>query len=149
MWSNKQRLVSQLWKKAWCDPEGLDVLRHAVWLFLLIRKPKTILKEPSWCCHYQRRNRDTYMSRQSQGVSSLCAKPLSALLLELYHTPLKKSGVESHEARLWKRSMQSERGTTVNITHSSATQSPCTNLSGLLLKWIEVNGRMVIIFHSL
>lgn len=88
-WSNKQRLVSQLWKKAWCDPEGLDVLGHAVWLFLLIRKPKTILKEQSWCCRYLRRHRDAY-------TTSPC--PFTSTLSH----PLKKSGVESRKSLLVK-----------------------------------------------
>lgn len=88
-WSNKQRLVSQLWKKAWCDPEGLDVLGHAVWLFLLIRKPKTILKEQSWCRRYLRRNRDAY-------TTSPC--PFTSTLSH----PLKKSGAESRKNLLVK-----------------------------------------------
>lgn len=87
-WSNKQRLVSQLWKEARCYPEGLDVLGHAVWLFLLIRKPKTILKEPSWCRGCLHRNRDRYTSSESQGVSS--AQNLSVPFCFNSITPLKK-----------------------------------------------------------
>lgn len=71
IWSNKQRLVSQLWKKPWCEPEDLAALGHAMWLFLLRRKPKTILKEPSWCHRALRRNRDIYTSSELWGVSSV------------------------------------------------------------------------------
>lgn len=42
-----------------------------MWLFLLRRKPKTILKEPSWCHRALRRNRDIHTSSELWGVSSM------------------------------------------------------------------------------
>lgn len=77
-WSNKQSLASQLWIETSCHPVCLDVLGHAMWHFLLIRKPKTILKELSWCLCYLEGIRGMWITRYQ-----LSAKPLSVLLPKL------------------------------------------------------------------